>query len=256
MTELVLQPPTLNERTLLLELNHRINNEFASVINLVSVAAVRSDNPEVKTALSNVVELLHEHADVHRTLKISSRDALVDAAEYLRSLCFSMSRSKLDRMNIHLVFAADTLPLLSDRCWWLGMIIYELITNATRHAFFEGRDGEVRVELSRAGASVRCTVSDNGSVSAEVKPGRGLSIVRDLAKSLGGQFDHSFGAEGSCFVLVFPYTKREQRSNRATARVSRSAGFERKPGRVHQRALLPDTAKYFEQPPRSSKVMV
>jgi acetate kinase len=32
-------PPVFEERTLLLELNHRINNEFASVINLVSVAA-------------------------------------------------------------------------------------------------------------------------------------------------------------------------------------------------------------------------
>ena len=32
-------PPDLEERTLLVELNQRINNEFASVINLVSVAA-------------------------------------------------------------------------------------------------------------------------------------------------------------------------------------------------------------------------
>jgi hypothetical protein len=53
-------PPALEERTLLLELNHRINNEFASVINLVSVAAVRADNSEVKAALSDVVFPLTE----------------------------------------------------------------------------------------------------------------------------------------------------------------------------------------------------
>ena len=49
MTEFALQPRALKELTLLLELNHRIDNEFASAINLVAIAAVRSDNPEVKT---------------------------------------------------------------------------------------------------------------------------------------------------------------------------------------------------------------
>jgi hypothetical protein len=100
---------------LLLELNHRINNELASVINLVSVAAVRAVNSEVKAALSDIVELLHEHAEVHRVLKMPSRDTLIDAADHLAKLCFAMSRSRLDRMNIHLLFAADPLRLQSER---------------------------------------------------------------------------------------------------------------------------------------------
>jgi two-component sensor histidine kinase len=57
VTGLVPQLPALSERILLVELNHRINNELASAINLVSMAAVRTDNAEVKTALSHVVEL-------------------------------------------------------------------------------------------------------------------------------------------------------------------------------------------------------
>ena len=67
----------------------------------------------------------------------------------------------------------------------MGMIVYEFVTNVARHAFFEGRDGEVRVELSRAGAFARCGVSDNGSTAAGARPGRGLKIIGDLAKSLG-----------------------------------------------------------------------
>ena len=52
----------------------------------MSAAAVRTENPEVKIALSNVVELLQQHADVHRFLTIPDRDGLVDAAEYIRML--------------------------------------------------------------------------------------------------------------------------------------------------------------------------
>ena len=40
------------ERMLLHELNHRINNEFAAAISVVSFAARRSNNDEVKAALS------------------------------------------------------------------------------------------------------------------------------------------------------------------------------------------------------------
>jgi hypothetical protein len=42
VTGLVPQLPALSERIFLVELNHRINNDFASAINLVSVAAVRT----------------------------------------------------------------------------------------------------------------------------------------------------------------------------------------------------------------------
>ena len=215
MPELVPQVPYVEHALLLDELNHRINNEFASAINCVSVAAVRTDNVEVKAALSQVVELLHQHADVHRALKMPDRDAVIDAAQYLQTLCRSMSRSKLDRMGIKLVLAADTVWLHSERCWQLGMIVYELVTNVARHAFFEGKDGEVRVELSRAGAYARCGVSDNGSAAAGARPARGLKIIGDLAKSLGGKVDHSLGVKGSSFMLALPFIGREQKANRS-----------------------------------------
>ncbi|MFQ3456691.1 hypothetical protein PMN64_25745 [Bradyrhizobium sp. UFLA01-814] len=45
------------------ELRHQIRNELLSSIDIVSAAAVRSENPEVRVALVDVVELLERHAD-------------------------------------------------------------------------------------------------------------------------------------------------------------------------------------------------
>ena len=123
-----------HQAVLLHELNHRINNEFSSAISAVSLAAAHSGNEEVKMALSAVNELLHSYADVHRALQMPEVDGLVDAATYLRQLCLSISRSKLNHLEIQLVLAACPLLLRSDRCWRLGMIVYELITNAASHA--------------------------------------------------------------------------------------------------------------------------
>jgi two-component sensor histidine kinase len=63
----------------------------------------------------------------------------------------------LSARQVHLVLAAPPLVLQSAECWLLGLIVYELITNAIRHAF-HGRNGEIRVELLRAGAFVHCKV--------------------------------------------------------------------------------------------------
>ena len=208
--------PALEGRTLLDELNHRIKNELASVINLVTFKAVWTDNVEAKEELSKVVDLLHQHVQVHSILTMPDRDtSFVDAGEQLRKLGLAMSRCKLDRMNIRLVLAAETLPLESERCWRLALAIYELVTNAVRHACFDGRDGEIKIRLMRAGSWVNCRVTDNGSSLARIKPGRGLRIVGDLAKSMGGRMGHTFGTTSTSFVLDFPLTQREQHANRA-----------------------------------------
>ena len=120
-------------------------------------------------------------------------------------------------MNIHLLLSVDTLPLESERCWRLALAVYELVTNAVRHACFDGRDGEIKIELMRAGSWVNCRVTDNGSGLGRIKPGRGLRIVGELANSLGGRMDRSSGTIWNSFSLDFPLTQREQHANRAVA---------------------------------------
>lgn len=204
MPELVPRLPWPEEPLLLDELNHRITNEFASLIAIVSRAASASANDEVKRALRGVAQLLHQYAQVHHALRSPDHETIVNAEGYLSQLCRSMSRSKLDHMNIDLVLAAPPVLLESGRCWRLGMIVSELITNAARHAF-AGRPGEIRVELVRAGAFIKCTVCDNGSAPAQIQPGRGLRIVEELTKALDGRFERKFGPRGSASTLIFPY---------------------------------------------------
>ncbi|MGA2895413.1 MAG: sensor histidine kinase [Xanthobacteraceae bacterium] len=203
MRESVAQQLFPEGRLLLSELTHRVNNEFASAINVVSVAAARAHNGEVKVALDAVTDCFQRHALVHHALQMPEYRTQVDAAAYLRRLCLSISRATLDCKNIKLVLVDHPISMQSDRCWQLGMIVYELITNAARHAF-DGRDGEIRVELFPSGSFVECRVSDNGSGPADFRPGRGLKIVEALVDGLDGRFEQRFGAQGSTTVVFFP----------------------------------------------------
>jgi two-component sensor histidine kinase len=204
MTEFPLAPDIPIERILLNELIHRINNEFSSLIGSVSRTAARSVNYEVKVALAHIIEILSHYAELHRALQMPQNDAYIDASAYLENLCLSISRSKLVGIRIDLMLTASPLRLPSERCWRLGMIVYELVTNAARHAFGNG-SGEIRVELSCAGKFVECRVVDNGSALSKIQRGRGLKIVDELVKGLDGRIDQRFGQSGSSSILTFPY---------------------------------------------------
>src|SRR5262252_904486 len=70
MTALPSQLPPPQEQLLLYELNHRIGNEFCCAISVVSLAAARSSDKEVKAVLTEVAELLHHYAEVHHALQM------------------------------------------------------------------------------------------------------------------------------------------------------------------------------------------
>jgi two-component sensor histidine kinase len=195
---------------LLRELNHRVNNELTNTIFKISAKAVESDDVAVKAALLDVVDLLHGYADVHKALRLPDPGRLTDAARYLQHLCFSITKNRLDRLGIRLLCSADDLRLEGERCWKLGLIVSELLTNVARHARFDDRHPEAKVKLLLAGNVVRCAVSDNGSASDLIVRGRGLTIVGELASSLGGRVHASCATEGSSFLLTFPLTETEQ----------------------------------------------
>jgi two-component sensor histidine kinase len=245
MTEVILSPS--DDHLLLRELAHRVNNEFTSIINTISRAAARSPNSEVKAALNEATELLHNYVDVHRALKMPKSDTHVDAAEYLHQLCTVMRRSKLEQTGISLVLDCAPLTLGSERSWYLGLIIYELITNAARHSFV-GRGGEVRVSLQCTGEFVECKVEDNGSGTSSFRRGLGLTIVARLANELGGIVRHQSDPNGWMSSLVFPLSPRTAQtcaaeSERSQLRFSvadKPSGSGLVPPRSSKVTMLPD----------------
>jgi two-component sensor histidine kinase len=115
----------------------------------------------------------------------------------------------LDDRGIELVLVGDPLHMQSERCWKLGIIVSELITNSVRHAF-DGRGGKIQVELSSAGQYLQCCVIDNGSSEGSGVPGQGLKIIEALAKELDGEIVHRFGTDGAVSMLVFPLRGKTQ----------------------------------------------
>jgi two-component sensor histidine kinase len=231
-TKHIVPLPNLDGSLLLRELDHRIKSELTSAIYAVSAKAVQSDSVAVKAALLDVVDLLHQWGNVHRALHMPEQGGLTDAATYLQQLCFAVTKYRLDSLAIRVSFSADDLRLEGERCWKLGLIVSELLTNVARHAQFDARDPELRVELMHVGDVVKCRVSDNGSAPEPVRRGRGLAIIGELADSLGGRVHTSYAAEGYSFLLTFPLTEAERRADSAAHVVLLKRRKRRRPQRL------------------------
>src|ERR1700685_61820 len=104
-------------RLLLREYSHRINNEFASAIGVISIAAARSPNEQTKAVLTAVETQLQSYAQVHHVLQMPEHSTRIDASAYLRQLCRAISRSKLDAKGIELLFVERSFQMDSERCW-------------------------------------------------------------------------------------------------------------------------------------------
>ena len=71
----------------------------------------------------------------------------------------------------------------------LGLIVNELVTNALKHGFPEGRSGAVKVYLARDGEHHVLTVEDDGIGTLAPSSGKGMGhrLVPALTQQLGGE---------------------------------------------------------------------
>jgi two-component sensor histidine kinase len=188
----------------LAEFFHRINNEYTCAISLTNRLAARSAHEETKTALAQIINCLHALAASHQMLRPPLTAASADLSANLTQLCQAMTSSRLAERDIELHLSV-TEPVMLDakRCWRAELIISELITNASRHAF-TSQAGRVFVAVEAAAGQIICRVRDDGSPTATLKRGLGSELIDALAADLDGYVERIHKASGTTITLFFP----------------------------------------------------
>jgi PAS domain S-box-containing protein len=202
---------TLKEREVLLqEVHHRVKNNLQVIASLINMQARSLGEGRGSDALRECQARVQAIALVHDQLYRSPDYAQVPFSEYARSLAanvFQAAGASPDRLSLELAVAEVALAV--DRAIPCGLILNELITNALKHAFPDGRPGTIRVELARAGADgFRLVVSDDGvGLPAELDVLRSSSLGLHLVRMLVKQLDATLEVEtsrGTYFRLTVP----------------------------------------------------
>lgn len=186
------------------EFLHRVNNEYTSAISMATRLAAKSSRKETKAALAQIVDQLHSLARAHELLRPPLATAKADLSASLTRLCHAMASAGLAQRGIELQLSIPG-PVLLDakRCWRVQLIISELITNASRHAFaFQA--GRISVGVECISGQVICSVRDDGSSAASAKRGLGTELIEALAADLDGYVERRHTSCGTTVTLRFP----------------------------------------------------
>ena len=185
------------------EMEHRVANEYALAVASISLAAAKSEDADVKAALRGAADRLRDYAKVHRALQAPVTTGLMDLAGYLNTLFQALARATLSERGVRLTLIELPVELDSQRCWRVGLIISELITNAVRHGF-GGQSGAITVEMARSAGDIQCWVNDNGQPVLNPAAGGGTRLVDSLAEDLGGFVARQYRGDGTTVCLSFP----------------------------------------------------
>ena len=131
-------------------------------------------------------------SEAHRNLYAGGQDiACVDMAVYLTDLCANLADALLLGELVRLECSVEPGALERDRAVAVGLIVNELVTNAAKHAFNDGKPGEIRVAFGRRPEGFRLTVEDNGrglpADYATAGHGLGRGLVEAFTRQAGGQ---------------------------------------------------------------------
>ncbi len=189
---------------LLKEIRHRSKNDLALISSLVSLQADVVQDATAKAALAELQDRIRTIAAVYRLLSKSDVHSRADAGDYLNAVIAGIRQGPGGKRNIAFSVNADRIELPSTQLIPLGLIVNELITNAIKHAFPEGRRGTIAIELRKGEKTAALAVADDGVGTAAGADGGGigLSLIQALAAQLRGplRIDSAPGAGTRCSI--------------------------------------------------------
>ncbi len=199
----------LSEKELLLqEMQHRVGNSLQIIASILMLKARTVQSEETRMHLQDAHRRVMSVATVQQQLQASGLGDRIEIAPYLSKLCESLENSMIgDRRPRSLVGQATAGTAVSNEAVSIGLIVTELVINALKHAFPDGREGEVLVRYDVDGAGWQLSVSDNGvgrgdDAHEQVRIGLGTSIVDALARQLDARVEVSSGPQGTLVSIV------------------------------------------------------
>jgi two-component system, sensor histidine kinase PdtaS len=164
----------LKEReTLLREIHHRVKNNLQVVSSLLSIQGREITDEKAQQAVTESRNRVRSMALIHQFLYGEQNLSSIDMQQYIAQLGQSLfSTYKVDHDLVELKTEVDQILLDVDTAIPVGLILNELITNALKYAFPDGREGVLFIGLKENNGVLELLVKDNGD-----------GVLEDIPKS-------------------------------------------------------------------------
>lgn len=185
----------LQKDMLLREVHHRVKNNLQVVHSLLDLQAMKVSDPEAVSALRDSQNRVRSMSLIHQTLYQSTSVAKVDFNQFLSELLVGLTeayRSGTGRVDIRV--QADEVRLPIHEAIPCGLIVNELVSNALKHGFADGRSGSIWITLQQQGREITIRVANDGAPIADDSALRrngslGLQLVNLFTRQIRGKLE-------------------------------------------------------------------
>jgi two-component sensor histidine kinase len=196
----------LREKEVLLrELQHRVKNNLQIITSLLSLQRGKVKDETSRELFKECQQRVRTIAMVHDRLYRAPSFARFDLEAYFRELVQSLLQCYCASQNsVTPRIVVEQAAVKFEQLIPCALIVNELVCNALKYAFPDGRPGEVTVDIRRQDGQVMVRVADNGvgfsSAGSPSLSGVGQKIVHALVEQLSGKLQWSNGRGTSATV--------------------------------------------------------
>jgi PAS domain S-box-containing protein len=201
---------SLAEKEILLqEIHHRVKNNLNIIISLLNLQSSYVTDDAIIDMFTDSQSRIRTMALIHEQLYGSENLARLNFADYVGDLVhhLEMACQTATDNAVELYVNIAPVSLNLETATPCGLILNELITNAFKHAFIDGRSGKISITLTRHDHELHLVVQDNGMgfppyLDWQNSPTLGLRLVRILARQLDATLtQNSSQKSGTYFCL-------------------------------------------------------
>jgi two-component sensor histidine kinase len=188
------------------EIDHRVMNSLQLVSSMLQLQARQVEGSHAAEQLHVAALRVASVARVHQHIFKNQSAGSVNAKGYIENLMAELQST----LNALVLVDVQSASLAADLLVPLGLVLNELVVNATKHG-----SGEIVVRFEEPSPGVhRLTVANAGNrLPSDFSPsktsGLGMKVIVALARQLGGALE--FGAHengsGAKFSIDFPALK-------------------------------------------------
>jgi PAS domain S-box-containing protein len=199
----------LAAKTLLLhEVDHRVKNNLTMIGALLRLQARTIEDPVIGTKLETMLHRVDALATVHRRLYQSENIMKFDVAAFAENLLADVIGAS-GRSDIALEARIEPVEVSSSRAAALGLILNEVVTNAVRHGYADGRAGRVTLSARCDGDRAVIEVADDGPgpgtiVTRGPRDGLGRLLIERLSRQVDATTEWTDTAPGTRVTITFP----------------------------------------------------
>lgn len=193
-------------RLALRELDHRTKNNLQLMQSILYLKAQRTNDPETKRELAAAGARIGIVGSMNSFLVRSGVNlSHVALQPYLGTVCRHLKESLCpDGISLECAFAECEID--NDRALYLGLIVNELVTNAIKHAFPDGR-GEIRATLTCSPDRLALIICDNGrgkeAAADDSHAGLGTRLLHMMIGRIRGTMEELAGP-GTAYRIEIP----------------------------------------------------